>query len=276
MRAVAHEREPAPLEERQGRGPGEAPRDNLIEHVLKFRIKLLLVMKLRSVIVLLVLCFFSMRGSAQSVSTFESPEQAAKLLTQGSDAEKVRMKDVLHMQFVMGKECVGAPGDCVAETERGLLEEGKENAILKVKHYYDFALVVLVRNADGAWQFLDSMPLNAAYDYLTVGLGSIVKPPVQEIVVHKHVSDRGTGIFQANFLILKVSHGRLQVVLDAVEESTQSLSEQKSEFKITPASGDVPAHIDEKQTIRVGGKATTREREFVWDENLRTFQVSQW
>jgi hypothetical protein len=215
---------------------------------------------------------------AQRIAAFDSPEEVARLLREGTDSQRAQLKDALHLPFIFGPDCA-----CAVETVRATFEQGKQDAILKVKRSYDFDLIVLRRRQDGTWQYLDSMPLDAAYDLLTVDLQAIVSPPLEDIVVHDHVSARGTDIFQGDFLVLRVIDGRLRVVLDAVEESHVQLwnnpnptVKQTSIFEISPKSGDTPAVIKEKQTLTLGEQTAMLEREFYWDNDLRAFEVGLW
>jgi len=227
----------------------------------------------RHLLVHLLLAFALLLGCKSNVATFDSPEQVAVLLSQGSAEEQSRLKDVLHMPF----QCDPSARPCSAQAEPALLEQGRETAIIQVKQSYDFVLLVLARNQNGRWQYLDSIPLNAAYDRLTVDLQSIVSHPVQEIVVHQHVIVRGTGIYQANFVILKMDGGRLTTVLDTVEEShLDSDLTQSSTFEVIPKSEEQNAEVKETQALTVGKRTTTMERKFTWENELRLFQVSFW
>jgi hypothetical protein len=238
----------------------------------------------RRALVLFISMSLCVLGCGHNLVTFDSPEQVVNILRLGNDEQQARVKKELHMPWVLGKDCEGEPADeCGVEIKTAVLEQGKENAVIQVAHYFDFLLIVLVRNKNGTWQYSDSMPLSAAYNFLTVTFQSIVNPPVQEIVVHKHVPLHGSGIYQANFLILKVIDGRLRVVLDTIEESnlTQDwtggpLLMQRSAFEVIPKTGDKSAYVRETQTFVIGDRSAQWERAFYWDDDLHTFQVSLW
>jgi len=83
-------------------------------------------------------------------------------------------------------------------------------------------------------------------------------------------------------MIVKLIDGKLRIVLDAVEQAhisgwprEEGDIEQKSVFKLHPASKDKGASVEESETVTT--KFTeVREREFQWDPNFKFFEPSQW
>jgi hypothetical protein len=237
---------------------------------------------------LLVLTAFlslSATSCGKGVNTFDSPEHVLNTLKSGSTEAMTRTKQELHMPPMFIKNCEN--GDATLrdlELRPAVLEDGMKNAIITAKCGYSFLVITLVQEKSGKWRYQDSMPLSAVYDTLTVTLQPIVNPPVQEVVVHGHVPAHGTGIYQADFVILKVIDGHIRAVLDEIEQShldppngtAQPAVMQESTFNVRPKTSGDSASVIETQTLTVSGKSTVSEREFDWDDNLHIFEVGFW
>lgn len=237
---------------------------------------------LRAILFLLVFSIFIPLGRCQAQTSFASPEEAAKAL-QGCTGDGCKaLSAALHLSF--GFDPKTCPYPEYAMPLKGAFERDHSDALVTIKCSYDFELVVLTRDPDGRWVYLDSVYLGATYDYLTLTLARVVSPAEDDIVVHDDVIVHGTGIYQADFLILRITNRKLQIVLDAVEkgvispygESGDSV-EQESKFSVVPATDKGPGTVNETETLNVGGKRTSvLEREFDWRKDFGIFEPSFW
>ncbi|MGC2255122.1 MAG: hypothetical protein WA563_11300 [Candidatus Acidiferrales bacterium] len=164
----------------------------------------------------------------------------------------------------------------------GVFEPGYSDALLEVKCSYDFELVILTRGLRGTWGYLDSVYLGAIYDRLTVGLAKMISPREDDIIVHNDVTLRGTGIYQADFEILRVTNRKVRVVLDEVEKGfayplgePDQWVEQQGKFEAVPAT-DKDSGITEIMTFKTERKKTVVERGFYWRKDFGIFEPTFW
>jgi len=150
----------------------------------------------------------------------------------------------------------------------------------------DFELVLLTRESHGRWQCANSTPFPfGAYDVITVGLQKLIDANNDDIVIHGDTVAYGTGIYQADFLVVQVLSHKLRVVLDAVEkgreyppesEGPNQWVEQQSVFKTIAATEKEPGSITEIMTLNVAGKKVTLERDFVWEKDSGRYKPTFW
>src|SRR5271156_2677914 len=192
-------------------------------------------------------------GYAQTRPDFSSPEHIVDVVDHGTNDERMQLRGLLDLPFDLRN-------GCGATAEHAALENGHDDAVVQIKCSYDFDLVLLRHLQSGSWSCVDSLPLGATYDMLTVQPRNILGPKQKEIVIHNHVVVHKTGILQTNFMILKVVAGRFRVVLDAVEEAHEapydkpdSFVQQKSTFEIEPETKDGLPSIVETQILSAHG-----------------------
>ena len=215
-------------------------------------------------------------GYAQTRPDFSSPEQIVDVVDRGTNDERRQLRGVLNLPFDLRS-------GCDATAERATLEIGHDDAVVQIKCSYDFDLILLRHLQSGSWSLVDSLPLDAAYDMLTIQLRNILGPKEKQVVIHNHVVGRGTGLLQTNFMIMTVAAGKFRVVLDAVEEAHVSpdkqpddFVKQKSTFEIEPEARDGLSSIVETQILSAHGTRMVLKREYDWDERLGEFQPSFW
>ena len=230
---------------------------------------------------LFVLLCFSPFQLCQAQTSFASPEEAAKSLQSCQGEQCKQLANALHLGFAFDpKDC---PSPEFVHAIQGDFEPGHRDALLAIKCSYDFGLVLLVRDTDKHWIYGDSRYLGAIYDRLTLSFARVIRPAEEDILIHNDVVLRGTGIYQADFEILRVLSGKFKAVLDTPEKGfaypvgeQDKWSEQESSFLITAATEKEPGSLTEKMTLSLAGKKVFVERSFDWRQDFGIFEPSFW
>lgn len=216
-------------------------------------------------------------ASAKQFRTYGSPTQFLQMFRKGESPGMPKIDWLVAMKPGPHPSC------SVKKAWRGELETGKMNTVLDVLCNTGEFLAVLGPTATGRWRFEGGMYLWSVRGNLSVHLEAIVKPPVEEIVIHHYQIMSGTGIGQSDLMIFKVEHHRLRKVLDTVENSSVERwtkpflwVSQHSTFKIVPATAKQAAEVDETSTITTDSSKVVLQRSFDWSKRTGTFDVGLW
>ena len=228
-----------------------------------------------SVATLLLLCGLSISAQAQ---TFASLEQVVSRL-QEEKAPSALAKTLRLSSCGRTSSCSGY--DMAIRVLHPHLDATTETAIVQVEQLQSADLVVFVHNSDGSWTWVDSLPLEFRYEPLKLEFRSLVKAPVEEIIVHNNTADSGTGIYQGHFLIIKFVSGRLQVVFAATaKENADPVGgipwEAVSTFQLASSGGETPsvarpATVTQTTKYEIGRRHHTVVRTFAWDDRFKVF-----
>lgn len=206
-------------------------------------------------------------------SSLRSPEDAVRILQGPQTDDQVRLAKQLHIEGgLAGREF---------EVSHRQLERGLRTAVITNDDGMQDFLVIVLKRTKQAWSYSDSMHFASTYDRLSFDLKPLTAPPLSDIVVHQHVTGHGTGFYEGHFLVIKLINGKLRLVLDAIEEARslgwpgQQDIEQKSVFKLHPASKDEEASIEEEETVK-SKFIEEREQEFRWEPMFNIFESSPW
>ncbi|HVZ23876.1 MAG TPA: hypothetical protein VG871_22535, partial [Vicinamibacterales bacterium] len=161
------------------------------------------------------------------------------------------------------------------------LDAMAEAAIIEIQNLQQGDLAAFVRNEDGTWRWVDTFPLAFAYEPLQIEFKSLVRAPVEEIVIHNNSAQWGTGLYFGHFLIVKLLRGRLQVVFAATSKEIAAPPggtdyEMVSTFQLQPSSEDAsppsrPATVTQTAEYKIGGHVHTVVRKFNWNDTFSMF-----
>lgn len=219
-------------------------------------------------------------GCRNRETSFASPEEAAHILENCGGDTCAQLSGSLHLALPL------RPKVCSVVATWGEFETNSDDALLQIQCSMDFELVLLTRDSDGRWHGADSMPFPVGdYDAIAVGLKRLIDKNYDAITIHDDTVSYGTGLYQADFLVLQISNRKLHVVLDTVEkgafhppegEGLNHWVEQRSSLDITSATEKEPGSVTEMMDLDVGGKKAAMEREYHWQKDLGIFEPSFW
>ncbi|MGB6483815.1 MAG: hypothetical protein WBE86_10055 [Candidatus Acidiferrales bacterium] len=222
----------------------------------------------------------SLVGCRRHNTSFASPEEAAKLIENCIGNECAQLSSALRLSFTL------RAGSIAVSTFRGKFEPDFDDALLQVVCSQDFELVLLTRESSGRWRYTDSLPFPwGAHDVVRIGLERAIDRADDAIIIHNDVVGFGTGIYQADFLIIRVLKRKLHVVLDTIEkgsvyppqsERPNQWVEQHSSFEIAPATEKDPGNVTETMTLNIVGKRAVVERQFDWKKDFGLFEPGFW
>ncbi len=149
-------------------------------------------------------------------------------------------------------------------------------------------IVVFDKAPKSEWRHVQTVRLPSRTQRPQITFLELIQPGVSEIVVHHEASREGGGVQQENFVVLKMQHDRVEVVLDTTEHSELTLANrspaetdnlqqtQTSTFallKSTAKSGTL-FRILEKQLITDDKTTIERYLVWTWDRELERFRSS--
>src|SRR6185437_4595286 len=229
------------------------------------------------VLAALPLTFISVAGCRAREKSFASPKDAAHAVENCTDDTCSQLTALLHLSLPL------RPKVCVVRALEGTFERDSTDALLNVKCSQDFELILLTRNSRGRWQCTNSLPFAfGAHDVVIAKLQQLIDRSEDDIVTHGDTVTFGTGIDQADFIVVRVSGRKFHTVLDTVEKGTvaveadQSVVEQQSSFHVFPATANGPGSVTETMMLQVGGRKAVVQREFNWQKDLRIFEPGLW
>ncbi len=170
------------------------------------------------------------------------------------------------------------------------LHAGSENVVLLADSTEcdSTYLVVFDKAPKSEWRHVQTVCLPSRAQRPEITFAELIQPKVSEIVVH-HETSRDTGnVRQENFVVLKLLHDRMEVVLDTTERSELTLANrsaaetdnlqqtQTSTFDLLKAAPNSAAifRILEKQLLTDNKTTITRYRVWTWDPELERFRAS--
>jgi len=229
---------------------------------------------MRLLAVSIALTVFALGASGAEVQRFATPEALVTRLRQEGKGSPLA-------QALRIWSCGNDTFTCADVSIRVLhprLDPTMETAALRIEQTQFYAdLVVLGRDTDGTWIWLDTLPLRFAYEPLKVEFMALVAPPIEDIVVHNNTETQGSGIYMGHFLIVRLTDRRLRVVFAATEKDYanppgpgQVLRETTASFRLEPA-GKGGAVISQTSQYKIGAASHTIVRTFTWNDRLGAF-----
>jgi hypothetical protein len=170
------------------------------------------------------------------------------------------------------------------------LHVGSENVVLLADSTEcdSTYIVVFDKAPKSEWRHVQTVRLPSRAQRPEVTLVELIQPGVSEIVVHHETSRDSGSVQQENFVVLKMLHDRMEVVLDTTERSELTLANRSTEetdnlqqtqtstfelLKAAPKSAAV-FRILEKQVLTDNKTTITLYRVWTWDPELERFRSS--
>jgi len=135
---------------------------------------------------MVVTCMWA-RGWGQEPLSTRSPEDVVRILQGEKTDEQTQLARQLHLT-----------GDLTGrafEVSHRQLEKDFDTAIITSDFMQDFVLIVLKRT-EQTWRYADSLHFSSTYDRLSFDLEPLTEPPLNDIVIHQHVTGHGTGFYE--------------------------------------------------------------------------------
>jgi hypothetical protein len=170
------------------------------------------------------------------------------------------------------------------------LRAGSENVVLLADSTEcDSTYVVVFDKAPKSeWRHVQTVRLPSRAQRPEVTFVELIQPGVSEIVVHHETSRDSGSVQQENFVVLKMLHDRIEVVLDTTERSEITLANrsatetdnlqqsQVSTFELLKAAPNSAAiyRVFEKQVLTDNKTSITLYRVWTWDPELERFRSS--
>ena len=170
------------------------------------------------------------------------------------------------------------------------LHAGSENVVLLADSTEcDSTYIVVFDKAPKLeWRHVQTVRLPSRAQRPEVTFVELIQPGVSEIVVHHETSRDSGSVQQENFVVLKMLHDRIEVVLDTTERSEITLANrsatetdnlqqsQVSTFELLKAAPNSAAiyRVFEKQVLTDNKTSITLYRVWTWDPELERFRSS--
>jgi hypothetical protein len=171
-----------------------------------------------------------------------------------------------------------------------VLRAGAENVVLIADSTEcdSTYIVVFDRAPKSEWRHVQTVRLPSHAQRPEVTFSELIQPGVSEIVVHHETSRDSGSVQQEDFVVLKMLHDRVEVVLDATERSELTLTNrsaaetdnlqqtQTSTFSLlkSPPNSAAMFRIFEKQVVTDNKTTIIRYRVWTWDPELERFRSS--
>jgi hypothetical protein len=170
------------------------------------------------------------------------------------------------------------------------LRAGAENVLLLADSpACDSVYVVIFDKAPKSeWRHVQTVRLPSRAQRPEITFTALVQSGVSEILVHRETSRDSGSVQQENFVVLKMQHDRVEVVLDTTEHSELTLTNrsaaetdnlqqtQTSTFSLlkSPPNSAAVFRIFEKQIVTDNKTTITRDLVWTWDPELERFRSS--
>ena len=170
------------------------------------------------------------------------------------------------------------------------LHAGSENVVLLAdsSECDSTYIVVFDKAPKSEWRHVQTVRLSSRAQRPEVTFVELIQPGVSEIVVHHETSRDSGSVQQENFVVVKMLHDRMEVVIDTTERSELTLANrstaetdnlqqsQTSTFELLKAPPKSAAifRIFEKQVLTDNKTTITRYRVWTWDPELERFRAS--
>jgi hypothetical protein len=171
-----------------------------------------------------------------------------------------------------------------------VLHAGSENVVLLADSSAcdSSYLVVFDQAPKSEWRHVQTVRLPSRAQRPEISFAELIQPGVSEIVVHRETSRDSGSVQQEDFVVFKMLHDRMEVVLDATERSEITLTNrtpgetdnleqtQVSTFSLLKSAPKSAAtyRFLEKQVLTDNKTTITRDRVWTWDPELERFRVS--
>jgi hypothetical protein len=225
-----------------------------------------------------------------------TPEEMKNTLLNGHAAERASLAKTLRL--LIPKEAIReAPADIpctdidsIDSENVQLRSPGTQTVLVVRSHECEYVfLVVLERNADGAWSLVQTVPLVSHVAEPQIEFDILIEAGQNEIVVRHNEEDYGTGIIKIDMTIFKLTRTGLEVVFDEPEHLVFAIpSDQpedqpernteesiESEFRfVSPDRSDATSlrWIEQKETIRQHQTEIVLNWRYVWNPRTLRFQ----
>jgi len=170
------------------------------------------------------------------------------------------------------------------------LRAGAENVVLLADSTEcdSTYIVVFDKAPKSEWRHVQTVRLPSRAQRPEVTFVELIQPKVSEIVVHHETSRDSGSVQQENFVVLKLLHDRVAVVLDTTERSAITLANRSAEetdnlqqtqastFELLKAAPNSAAmfRVLEKQVLTDNKTTITLYRAWTWDPELERFRSS--
>ena len=170
------------------------------------------------------------------------------------------------------------------------LRAGAENVVLLADstECESTYIVVFDKAPKSEWRHVQTVRLPSRVQRPAVTFVELIQSGVSEIVVHHEISRDSGSMQQENFLVLKMLHDRMEVVLDTTERNEITLTNrsaaetdnlqqtQTSTFDLLKAAPNSAAifRVLEKQVVTDNKTTITRYVVWTWDPQLERFRSS--
>jgi hypothetical protein len=170
------------------------------------------------------------------------------------------------------------------------LHVGSENVVLLAdsSECDSTYIVVFDKAPKSEWRHVQTVRLPSRAQRPEVTFVELIQPGVSEIVVHHETSRDSGSVQQENFVVLKMLHDRMEVVIDTTERSELTLANrlaaetdnlqqsQTSTFELLKAPPKSAAifRIFEQQVLTDNKITMTLYRVWTWDPELERFRSS--
>ena len=168
------------------------------------------------------------------------------------------------------------------------LRAGYENVVLlaDASECDSTYIVVFDKAPKSEWRHVQTVSLPSRAQRPEVSFAELIQPGVSEIVVHRETTRDSGSAQQESFVVLKMLHDRMEVVLDAAERSELTLANrsaaetdnleqsQTSTFTLLKSAPKSAATFRflEKQVSTDNKTTVTLYRVWTWDPELERFR----
>jgi hypothetical protein len=170
------------------------------------------------------------------------------------------------------------------------LRAGSENVVLLAdsSECDSTYIVVFDKAPKSEWRHVQTVRLPSRAQRPEVGFAELIQPGVSEIVVHHETTSDSGSAQQENFVVMKMLHDRIEVVLDAAERNELTLTNrssadtdnleqtQTSTFALLKSAPKSPGtyRFLEEEVLAENKTTMTRYRVWTWDPELERFRSS--
>jgi hypothetical protein len=256
-------------------------------------------MKIFSISVLILalagaaLADFPFKKKPQEITT-HVPAEVANTLRSGTPVQRNDLALELGILAPNPSGAAKSNSPCVdfhhVEERPVTLRAGAENVVLLADSTECDSLYIVVfdKAPKSEWRHVQTVRLPSRAQRPEVTFAELIQPGVSEIVVHHETTHDSGSVQQENFVVLKMQHDRVEVVLDTTEHSQLTLANrpaeetdnlqqtQTSTFSLlkSPPNSVAMFRIFEKQVVTDNKTAITRYCVWIWDPELERFRSS--
>ncbi len=226
--------------------------------------------------------------------TYE-PDAVAETLRSGSALQRSQLATELGIMTPdFSSPAVKSNAPCVnfdhVDERRVRLRTDAENAVIIANsgECDSTYIIVFDKVRKSEWRALPPVRLATRTQRPEVSFAELIQPGVSEVVVHRETTRDNGSAQQENFVVLKLLHDRLVLVLDTVERleltlpdrpennADQVVQSQQSTFRLVQAGPNSGAstRILEKEVLKERKTDLTRYRLWSWDPELERFRSS--